>query len=559
MTSVLVIGDDLRSFLAIARSLGRKGLVVHAAPFDFSSPALSSRYISGVHRLPPYALSANAWLERIIAIIADHKIDLIIPCDDRSLLPLHHHRAALAAQVAVPNDEAMDVFFDKVKTRALAERCSVPIADGGPVSVANAQRFGLPLALKPRSSMDLERIGHRRAVSVIRDAAALSTALEHALPSKCYFLESFFAGDGVGISVLAENGKIRLAFQHRRLQEASETGGSSSRVSEALDPKMLDAVNSMCVAQRMHGVAMFEFRHNRATGAFVLLEVNARFWGSLALAVASGVDFPAALIDLFTGRQIEHLSGYKAGIERHDLTGEYYRILVQSETASSLTGRIFRLAANLPKLFLKIITQAPQFDSYAVDDILPWQDEKRRVRASLLRTLTSRLPVLPSSRKRRGVERLNRLTSNAAMPLQLLFVCHGNICRSPFAAAKLETLLGKNICVKSVGTLLQQNRHAPEDALLAASTFGINLDSHRSRYAYFEVLNHADVIFIFDDRNAFELSQLGVDTSKLIRLGDLIGVRVIADPYGLGRSAFLRCYEQISAAVGVIANELTVQ
>jgi len=172
MTSVLVIGDDLRSFLAIVRSLGRKGLVVHAAPFDFSSPALSSRYITGVHRLPPYALSADAWLDGLVAIISDQKIDLIIPCDDRSVLPLHHHRAALAAQVAVPNDEAMDVFFDKIKTRALAERCGVPIADGGTANAASAQRIGLPLALKPTSSMDLKEIGKRRAVSVIRDAAA---------------------------------------------------------------------------------------------------------------------------------------------------------------------------------------------------------------------------------------------------------------------------------------------------------------------------------------------------------------------------------------------------
>jgi len=559
MTSVLVIGDDLRSFLAIVRSLGRKGLVVHAAPFDFSSPALSSRYITGVHRLPPYALSADAWLDGLVAIISDQKIDLIIPCDDRSVLPLHHHRAALAAQVAVPNDEAMDVFFDKIKTRALAERCGVPIADGGTANAASAQRIGLPLALKPTSSMDLKEIGKRRAVSVIRDAAALSNALEHAQPSECYFLEAFFAGDGVGISVLADNGKIRLAFQHRRLQEASETGGSSSRVSERLDPKMLKAVTSMCVASRLHGVAMFEFRHNRATGAFVLLEVNARFWGSLALAVASGVDFPAALIDLFTGRQIEHQSGYRAGIQRHDLTGEYYRILVQSEAASSLSGRIFRLTTNLPRLFLNVMRQAPQYDSHALDDTAPWQAEKRRVGASLSRTLTSRLPFLPSSRKQRSLAHLNRLTGKAEIPLQLLFVCHGNICRSPFAAAKLATLLGPNVCVESVGTLVQQNRRAPEDALLAASTFGVNLGSHQSRYADFDHLNLADVIFIFDDRNAHELAQLGVDTSKLIRLGDLIGERAIADPYGQGQSAFVRGYEQISAAVGIIAHELSVQ
>ena len=43
---MLLLGDDLRAFLAIARSLGRRGVEVHAAPSDFSSSALKSRYIA---------------------------------------------------------------------------------------------------------------------------------------------------------------------------------------------------------------------------------------------------------------------------------------------------------------------------------------------------------------------------------------------------------------------------------------------------------------------------------------------------------------------------------
>lgn len=54
MEKVLVIGDDMRSFLATVRSLGRQGLQVHAAPYDMSSPALTSRYIQQVHPLPFY-------------------------------------------------------------------------------------------------------------------------------------------------------------------------------------------------------------------------------------------------------------------------------------------------------------------------------------------------------------------------------------------------------------------------------------------------------------------------------------------------------------------------
>ncbi len=558
MTSVLVIGDDLRSFLAIVRSLGRRGFAVHAAPFDFSSPALRSRYLHSINRLPPYALSADDWLVALQALIAERAIDLIIPCDDRSLLPLHHHRAALAAQIALPNDEAMAVFFDKVKTRELAAICGVPIADGGPVTADVAARLGVPLALKPRSSMDLAAIGKRGAVRIIRDAAALNAVMADAGTHSGAFLEAYFAGDGVGVSVLAELGSVRCAFQHRRLQEASETGGSSSRISEPLNPDMLAAARAMCTATQLHGVAMFEFRHNPVSNAFILLEVNARFWGSLPLAIASGVDFPALLTDMLAGRALVPQMPYPAGVRRADLSGEYYRILVQSERSPSMPARALNLVQRLPVLLARMLLTPHRFDSFAQDDRTPWTTERQRVFAALANAFTSRLPVRSNAVKTRSKAQLRKLLSSVDMTPSIVFICHGNICRSPFAASVLVQRAAKANHISqigSAGTLLQQDRSAPDDACRAAQFLGVNLRAHRSRYADAALLERADVIFLFDDRNALELAQCGADAHKIIRLGHLIGQRNIDDPFGRGGEAFAQCYEQIAAAISVIATD----
>jgi ActR/RegA family two-component response regulator len=64
-TKVLVLGDDTRSFLAIVRSLGRRGLVVHAAPANFTSVALRSRYIEKTHDLPALSGSGAAWVSSL--------------------------------------------------------------------------------------------------------------------------------------------------------------------------------------------------------------------------------------------------------------------------------------------------------------------------------------------------------------------------------------------------------------------------------------------------------------------------------------------------------------
>ncbi len=49
---------------------------------------------------------------------------------------------------------------------------------------------------------------------------------------------------------------------------------------------------ALMAALRWTGVAMVEFKHDPATGRSWLMEINGRFWGSIQLAIAAGVDFP---------------------------------------------------------------------------------------------------------------------------------------------------------------------------------------------------------------------------------------------------------------------------
>src|SRR5690348_17383255 len=122
LQKALVIGDDTRSFLATVRSLGRGGIEVHAAPFNLRAPALRSRYLSKTHWLPYYYGDGSDWLNALEALLDRERFAIIVPCDERSLLPLHHHRERLAARtrLAIPDPYSLEIFFDKHKTRELA-------------------------------------------------------------------------------------------------------------------------------------------------------------------------------------------------------------------------------------------------------------------------------------------------------------------------------------------------------------------------------------------------------------------------------------------------------
>src|SRR5258708_38417595 len=91
--------------------------------------------------------------------------------------------------------------------------------------------------------------------------------------------------------------------------------------------------------------------------------------------------------------------------------------------------------------------------------------------------------LLHPLRRRKSVDALRA----RARPETVLVVCHGNICRSPVAAALLARELAVHgITVQSAG-FLGFNRPSPPNALAAAVRHGLDLTDHRSRLVTVEL------------------------------------------------------------------------
>ncbi len=389
---VLVLGDDVRAFLGVVRSLGRRELEVHVVPTDLHSPALASKYIAALHTLPAYSADPHAWEAALGALITRFDYRLLIPCSDATLVQLQHHKERLGPErLALPNAEAFAVFTDKKRTRALARQLNVPVAAGQGLDPTDRaadliRNYGLPLLLKPSESYRVGDPGDKRTVEMIRERSSLEQALDEKARSE-WLVEGFFGGTGIGVSVLAQDGRIVLAYQHRRLRQFSETGVSTSRVSEPVDPKLFRDVEQLSEAVMLDGVAMFEFRRNAQSGKHVLLEVNPRFWGSLPLAMEAGADFPAMLYDQSCGLPVCAVP-YRFGVVKRDLGGEYERRVIRSEAAPGFFRRLcWSAAAFLTPWTLK----RQQTDSWAADDPAPYSAEQDELRARIRNALAKRI------------------------------------------------------------------------------------------------------------------------------------------------------------------------
>jgi len=390
---VLVFGDDMRIFLAVVRSLGRAGKEVHAAPFNWRSPALHSKYISTVHHFPRYSDDPAAWRASVLDVLRSCDFNLVVPCCDRAILPLHLHREDFAGfPLAIPNPEAMTLLFDKERTRAMCGELGIPVVAGarvgaGDTAEALADRYGLPLVLKAAKSYSIDKLDAAGKVWIVESRAELEKILGALPEPSSYLVEAFFEGVGVGVSVLAEDGNILQAFQHRRLREG-RAGSSSYRVSEALNDELRQACEKICAYTRLTGVCMFEFRWNPENHRWVLLETNARFWGSSPLPISLGVDFPRFLYDLLV-HQVRHPPvHYPAGIRSRNFVLDGFNLF------SGLRGlRRGELGIWLGDLVdfatqpVRWVSGRERSDSFVSDDLRPalWEC------ATLLRNVSQKL------------------------------------------------------------------------------------------------------------------------------------------------------------------------
>ena len=115
------------------------------------------------------------------------------------------------------------------------------------------------------------------------------------------------------MEALCHEGRILVALQHQRLHEPLQGGGAAHRRtvrSEHLE----QAAARLLSALRYTGVAMIEFRADAEAGAWTLIEINGRFWGSLPLSVAAGVDFPRYLYELLCCGRREFPREYRLNV-----------------------------------------------------------------------------------------------------------------------------------------------------------------------------------------------------------------------------------------------------
>lgn len=141
-----------------------------------------------------------------------------------------------------------------------------------------------------------------------------------------------------------------------------------------------------------------------------------------------------------------------------------------------------------------------------------------------------------------------------ARTLRIVFVCSGNICRSPLAAALAQRMLnGAAIpaVTISAGTLGLSGHSAAAHTITTAAEIGLDLTSHRSQGVSLALLRMADYIVVMAPHHAQSLLQSDASLAgRIVRLWEFVREDAepldhIPDPVGKDLFTFRRARDLI--------------
>lgn len=136
---------------------------------------------------------------------------------------------------------------------------------------------------------------------------------------------------------------------------------------------------------------------------------------------------------------------------------------------------------------------------------------------------------------------------------QLLFVCAGNTCRSPLAAALAgQELAARGVVAKveSAGVSAQDDAPASPAAVAVAREAGLDLSAHRARLLTRSEVQAADLILVMDESQqqfARVLAPEARDRVHVLRTYASRGAETaaVADPFGGDRAAYRRTLAEL--------------
>jgi predicted ATP-grasp superfamily ATP-dependent carboligase len=233
------------------------------------------------------------------------KADIIFPVDEhiiRILAKSADKIGKVATLPPLPDYETFVVAIDKWKLAGFLEKYDVPhpktIMYSAATSDDEVRRLRFPVIIKPTNQ------GNAMGIDLYQDPDKLLTFLK-AQTKHEYILQPYIKGYDIDCSLLALDGKI-LAYTIQKGIVFSEVKFRAAvGIEFVFEEKVIRIVEKMMKLMNWSGVAHIDLRFDELEDMPKVLEINARYWGSLLGSKNAGVNFPLLAIKTLRNETFE--------------------------------------------------------------------------------------------------------------------------------------------------------------------------------------------------------------------------------------------------------------
>lgn len=281
--------------LLVVRALAREpGVRLHVLSLTGRALARHARWVTSFEVMPELR-DASRRLELIEKVVRRRGIDVMIASSEDAIEFISQNRSALrgmCATVATPGVRELAIARDKGLFSCHMAANGLPhpptcIVTSGPEFEPAVKALRLPLMLKPVGLSGGEGVvkfaDHEELLAHVRAAR---------LPERQYIVQSFVEGRDGGCNVLCRDGEILVSTVQKSVVSNPIEYGAPSCVDIARDDRVLALVGRLMKSLNWSGAANVDLKLDEKKGAVTVLEINARYWGSLLASLYAGVNFP---------------------------------------------------------------------------------------------------------------------------------------------------------------------------------------------------------------------------------------------------------------------------
>lgn len=290
--SVLMLDGDGDIALSVARCLAQEpSIQLHVLSQRFWAPLVFSRSRASCHVMGK-AKSAEQTLEIIHHTVHRTGAEVLLPVTEAAIRFVSAHRGRMPPGLAlmpVPEVRDIDTASDKWSlSRHLAQQqLPQPVTKLLTSDRQNLEGLTFPVLLKPTRGMGGEGIIY------CPDLAAFRAYARQVLATgRPYLVQDYLEGYDLDCSVLCREGKILAYTMQTGFLPNAKPFLRPAGIQFVKDDHTLLIVTQLMASLNWSGVAHVDLRYNQCDGQVKVLEVNARYWGSLLGSLKAGVNFP---------------------------------------------------------------------------------------------------------------------------------------------------------------------------------------------------------------------------------------------------------------------------